>query len=277
MIKADIINQVAEEAAITKVKAIEAVEAVFEAMKAAMMRGERIELRGFGFSEAAQKGIGQPRPVAVRPPGKTIRFKPGKNLKPRDLRPAPPFLSCSLPTLGHLRLRLDAHVLRSSGSTTTVRRSGRNRRTTSSVRQLPAASRLPAAARWPRRRTPRRGRRWRPRARCSAQIAAGARRWSGLGCGVRGRRGLGARIDPLPLLQLAAHVVDAARACVEVDLERLVPVQRELHDVLAGLQWQPVPHAVPVLGEADVVSVEADRGALGTSVSTQAFPTYSPP
>ena len=54
MIKADIINQVAEEAAITKVKAIEAVEAVFEAMKAAMMRGERIELRGFGVFQFSQ-------------------------------------------------------------------------------------------------------------------------------------------------------------------------------------------------------------------------------
>ena len=48
MIKADIINRVADEAKITKVKAVEAVEAVFDAMKSAMKRGERIELRGFG-------------------------------------------------------------------------------------------------------------------------------------------------------------------------------------------------------------------------------------
>ena len=86
MIKADIINQVAEEAAITKVKAIEAVEAVFEAMKAAMMRGERIELRGFGVFQVKprKKGIGRnPRTGhKVRiPPGKTIRFKPGKHLR----------------------------------------------------------------------------------------------------------------------------------------------------------------------------------------------------
>jgi DNA-binding protein HU-beta len=86
MIKADIINQVAEEAAITKVKAIEAVEAVFEAMKAAMMRGERIELRGFGVFQVKprKKGIGRNprtgREVRI-PPGKTIRFKPGKNLR----------------------------------------------------------------------------------------------------------------------------------------------------------------------------------------------------
>ena len=84
MIKADIINLVAEDASITKVKAIEAVEIVFDAMKAAMRRGERIELRGFGVFQvkARKKGIGRNprtgREVRI-PPGKTIRFKPGKS------------------------------------------------------------------------------------------------------------------------------------------------------------------------------------------------------
>jgi DNA-binding protein HU-beta len=88
MIKADIINKVAEDATITKVKAVEAVEAVFEAMKVAMRSGERIELRGFGVFQVKprKKGIGRNprtgREVRI-PPGKTIRFKPGKNL--RDL------------------------------------------------------------------------------------------------------------------------------------------------------------------------------------------------
>jgi len=88
LIKADIINQVADDAAITKVKAIEAVEAVFEAMKEAMRRGERIELRGFGVFQVKprKKGIGRNprtgREVRI-PPGMTIRFKPGKYL--RDL------------------------------------------------------------------------------------------------------------------------------------------------------------------------------------------------
>jgi len=86
MIKADIINRVAEDARITKVKAVEAVEAVFGAMKAAMQRGERIELRGFGVFQVKprKKGIGRNprtgREVRI-PPGKTIRFKPGKNLR----------------------------------------------------------------------------------------------------------------------------------------------------------------------------------------------------
>ena len=48
MIKVDIINEVARAADITKVKAEVAVEAVLEAMKDSLMKGDRIELRGFG-------------------------------------------------------------------------------------------------------------------------------------------------------------------------------------------------------------------------------------
>ncbi len=86
MIKADIIDKVARNADITTVKAVVAVEAVLDAMKASMQRGERIELRGFGVFQVKprKKGIGRnPRTGhEVRiPPGKTIRFKPGKNLR----------------------------------------------------------------------------------------------------------------------------------------------------------------------------------------------------
>mgnify|MGYP000054792571 CR=1 FL=1 len=77
---------VVEEAEQAAEEAVEAVEAVFDAMKAAMQRGERIELRGFGVFQVKprKKGIGRnPRTgMEVRiPPGKTIRFKPGKNLR----------------------------------------------------------------------------------------------------------------------------------------------------------------------------------------------------
>ncbi len=79
MIKVDIINEVATVADITKVKAEVAVEAVFEAMREAMKRGERIELRGFGVFQVKprKRGIGRnPRTgKEVRiPPGRTIRF-----------------------------------------------------------------------------------------------------------------------------------------------------------------------------------------------------------
>ncbi len=86
MIKADIINQVSKVAAITRVKAVIAVEAVLNAMKESMRRGERIELRGFGVFQVKprKKGIGRNprtgREVKI-PPGRTIRFKPGKNFK----------------------------------------------------------------------------------------------------------------------------------------------------------------------------------------------------
>ena len=58
-------------------------------MKGAMARGERIELRGFGvFTVVPHKsGMGRnPRtgeqiPIPV---GKTVRFRPGKELRPRE-------------------------------------------------------------------------------------------------------------------------------------------------------------------------------------------------
>ena len=78
--------QVLPAGSITKVKAELAVDAVFDAMRASMMRGERIELRGFGVFQVKprKRGIGRnPRTgKEVRiPPGRTIRFKPGKELQ----------------------------------------------------------------------------------------------------------------------------------------------------------------------------------------------------
>ena len=86
MIKVDIINEVSSTANITKVKAEQAVEAVLDAMKNSMKRGERIELRGFGVFQVKprKRGIGRnPRTgkeVSI-PPGRTIRFKSGKDLQ----------------------------------------------------------------------------------------------------------------------------------------------------------------------------------------------------
>ncbi len=85
MIKLDIVNEVVERTGITKTKAEVAVETVFESMKKALARGDRIELRGFGvFNVKARKtGIGRnPRTGAevTIPPGKSVRFKPGKEL-----------------------------------------------------------------------------------------------------------------------------------------------------------------------------------------------------
>ena len=85
MIKLDIVNEVVNRTGITKTKSELAVETIFDAMKKALERGDRIELRGFGvFNVKPRKtGIGRnPRTGAEVniPPGKAVRFKPGKEL-----------------------------------------------------------------------------------------------------------------------------------------------------------------------------------------------------
>ncbi len=86
VIKVDIVNEVVNRSGMTKTKAEIAVESVFEAMKKALAAGDRIELRGFGvFNVRPRKtGIGRnPRTgqeVHI-PPGKAVRFKPGKELQ----------------------------------------------------------------------------------------------------------------------------------------------------------------------------------------------------
>lgn len=86
MVKQDIVARVASELDITKVKAEVAVNAFLQALKDAMQRGERIELRGFGvfLVKPRKSGIGRnPRTGAEVPipPGKTVRFKPGKEIR----------------------------------------------------------------------------------------------------------------------------------------------------------------------------------------------------
>ena len=48
MIKLDIVNAVVNKTGVSRTRAEQAVEAVFDAMKKALGRGERIELRRFG-------------------------------------------------------------------------------------------------------------------------------------------------------------------------------------------------------------------------------------
>jgi len=80
VIKLDIINEVVNKTGITKTKAELAVS---------LSKGDRIELRGFGvFNVRPRKtGIGRnPRTGAEVsiPPGKAVRFKPGKELQSID-------------------------------------------------------------------------------------------------------------------------------------------------------------------------------------------------
>ena len=85
MIKLDIINEVVGRTGISKSKAEAAVERIFESMKRALARGERIEFRGFAIFDVRPRktGVGRnPRngTEVTIPPGKVVRFKPGKGL-----------------------------------------------------------------------------------------------------------------------------------------------------------------------------------------------------
>ena len=87
VIKQDIVSRVSEKAGLTKVRSEEAVDTVLEVLKRALKHGERIELRGFGvfLVKPRKSGIGRnPRTggVVPIPPGKTVRFKPGKEIRP---------------------------------------------------------------------------------------------------------------------------------------------------------------------------------------------------
>ena len=87
MIKNDIINAVAEAAGVGRQKATQAVETILDVLRQALSRGERIELRGFGvfLVKPRKRGIGRnpkrPTEEVEIPPGFTIRFKPGKELR----------------------------------------------------------------------------------------------------------------------------------------------------------------------------------------------------
>jgi DNA-binding protein HU-beta len=86
VIKLDFVNLIVGRTNISRAKAEQAVETVFDMLKKALAEGRRIELRRFGvFSVRPRKtGIGRnPRTgeeVSI-PPGKAVRFKPGKELR----------------------------------------------------------------------------------------------------------------------------------------------------------------------------------------------------
>lgn len=86
MNKAELVADVAERMRDSKLKAEEAVNAVFEAMIAALKRGEDIRLPAFGVFDVKETAArtarnpqtGQEVSVAA---GRKARFKPGKALK----------------------------------------------------------------------------------------------------------------------------------------------------------------------------------------------------
>lgn len=86
MNKAELVADVAERMSDSKMKAEEAVNAVFDALTSALKKGEDVRLPAFGVfdvKDTAARTARNPQTgeeVAV-PAGRKVRFKPGKALK----------------------------------------------------------------------------------------------------------------------------------------------------------------------------------------------------
>jgi integration host factor subunit beta len=97
MTKAELVEDVAEAAELTKKDAERLVEIVFESIIETLNQGEKIELRGFGSFRVRERGARRGRnpktgdPVSI-PAKRVPYFKPGKELKElineRSSRPA---------------------------------------------------------------------------------------------------------------------------------------------------------------------------------------------
>jgi integration host factor subunit beta len=86
MTKAELVEDVANAAELTKKDAERLVEIVFESIIATLNHGEKIELRGFGSFRVRERGARRGRnpktgdPVSI-PAKRVPYFKPGKELK----------------------------------------------------------------------------------------------------------------------------------------------------------------------------------------------------
>ncbi len=92
MKKPEIIDELAKAAGLTKEESAAIVEMVFECITGALVRGEKVELRGFGRfrvrQHRARTGRNPKMNTLVQVPAKRVpHFKPGKRL--RNLLNAP--------------------------------------------------------------------------------------------------------------------------------------------------------------------------------------------
>jgi len=84
--KNDLIGMVADKAGLTKAQAGEAVDAVFDAITAALKGGDEVRLVGFGTFAVSQRKASVGRNPATGaeikiPASNQAKFKPGKGLK----------------------------------------------------------------------------------------------------------------------------------------------------------------------------------------------------
>ena len=86
LIKIDIANQLMKVHPCSRITALQVVDLLTERMKEALLAGHRIEIRGFGVFEPRPRKSGDGRNIKTGasvpiPKGKSIRFKPGKDLR----------------------------------------------------------------------------------------------------------------------------------------------------------------------------------------------------
>lgn len=86
MIKIDIAEQIAEKADVPRVLALRSVDYILDQMKDALVKGDRIEIRGFGvFQKKLRKpSVGrdiQRSQMIDIPETYTVKFKPGVEMR----------------------------------------------------------------------------------------------------------------------------------------------------------------------------------------------------
>jgi integration host factor subunit beta len=86
MTKAELVEEVGQQAALTRKHSEVIVDAVFSAILEALQRGDKIELRGFGSFRVRERGSRTGRNPktgegVVVPAKKVPHFKPGKELR----------------------------------------------------------------------------------------------------------------------------------------------------------------------------------------------------
>ena len=86
MIKIDIANALIKAHPCSRQTALQVVDLLTERMKQALLEDNRIELRGFGVFEPRPRKSGSGRNIktgasVLIPKGKSIRFKPGTDLR----------------------------------------------------------------------------------------------------------------------------------------------------------------------------------------------------
>ena len=86
MIKIDIASALMQVLPISKATALQVVDLLTDHMKNALLDGQRIEIRGFGVFEPRPRKRGMGRNIKTGdsvaiPKGRSIRFKPGKDLR----------------------------------------------------------------------------------------------------------------------------------------------------------------------------------------------------